>query len=80
MSVKAKFKVQSITETSNCDVTKPNLKTVRLSPVYDSNPESENGKYWQATPSGSIELGTINEDAAKQFEVGKDYYITFEKA
>jgi len=73
MSVKAKFKCfeKAITEAG---------EKIKLQPVYDSNPESENGKFFKWTPYGSIEMGTVNPEAAKEFEVGKEYYVTFEKA
>lgn len=45
--------------------------TYQLSPVYGSN---ENKVYWDATPSGSIEV-CIVKDKGKLFEVGKAYYI-----
>lgn len=56
------------------------LSTIKLSPVYDSNPESENGQFFAATPSGNIELATVNPAAASAFVIGKDYYIDFTAA
>jgi len=38
------------------------------------------GEFFQATPSGLIKLGILNEEASKQFEVGKEYFVTFEEA
>lgn len=52
-------------------------RTIILSPVYSSDPTSENHTFWQASPSGRIELGTVNPEAWKQFELGKEYYIDF---
>lgn len=40
----------------------------------------ENKKFFAATPSGSINLGTINPEAAAQFEPGKEYYVDFTPA
>lgn len=76
--VRAKFKVRSITlsegrRSSNGE--KCDLKTVQLLPVCGDSPE--NRKFFESTPSGSIDLGTINPDAAAQFEVGKEYYVDF---
>ncbi len=52
------------------------LKTIRMSPVYgNKDPKHENTKFWQASPTGEFVLGTVNADAAAQFEVGKEYYI-----
>ncbi len=57
------------------------LKTVKLEPVRkDADPESENSKFWAASPNGEIRLGTLNMDAAAYFEISGEYYVTFEKA
>ncbi len=46
-----------------------------LGPVYSADLTSENRKFWEATPSGKLEL-TINNPAAFEcFEAGKEYYI-----
>jgi hypothetical protein len=85
MSVRAKFKVHSITSTLTRvnqagQTVEKELQTINLSPVYDNDPESENGKFYAYTPAGKIELGTVNADAAKDFELGKEMYVTFEPA
>lgn len=71
--VTAKFKVNSKT------VTHPehNLGNVQLTAVYDPNPESENGKFFQATPSASISLNSIKGAALDAFEQGEEYYVDF---
>lgn len=57
------------------------LRTLKFSPVYANNdPEHENTKFWQSSPSGTIQLGTINPAAWSQFEFGKEYYIDFTPA
>jgi len=54
------------------------MRTVVLSPVYgNSDPEHENTKFWNATPSGRIELGTINPEAWRAFELGAEVYVDF---
>lgn len=53
------------------------LKTLVLSPVYDSRPDSENGKFFSATPCGEIKMGVVNPEAWGQFELGKEYYVDF---
>lgn len=86
MSVRAKFKVQRIERTAYTrsigkEIQSTELQTIVLVPVYGGgNPEHENTKFWQATPSGEIKLGTINADAAAQFELDKEYYIDFTRA
>lgn len=52
---------------------------VRLRAVYDTNPDSENGKFFRYTPYGLIELGLLNESALEVFEPGKEYFVTFKK-
>lgn len=88
--VRAKFKVDSY-ETSlsrvkidpkgNWDeknMQTVELRTVKLSVVGNSSPENE--KFWTFTPSGSITLSTINPEAWKGFELGKEYYVDFTQA
>lgn len=78
MSVRAKFIVNSITRTKHWDANKGEVQTIKLSPVYGNS--DENKKFFEATPAGNIELGTVNEEAAKQFELGKAYYVDFTPA
>ena len=56
------------------------IRTVLLQPVYSSDPSSENRRFWQASPTGKIELGTINPEAWQHFEMGKEYYVDFTPA
>lgn len=90
-SVRAKFKVDSITrQTTHRPVTGEDgktqyvpaeMRTVALSPVYgNGDPNHENTKFWQASPSGKFELGCINLEAADRFELGKEYYIDISPA
>lgn len=60
--------------------TRGEIQDVKLSPVYSPDPESENRKFWDATPQGSIELGVINQEAWSAFELGKEYYVDFTPA
>src|SRR5262245_58958806 len=90
MSVRAKFKVDKIESTlqqrrkdlsqgwgaENTETVE--MRTVILSPVYgNSDPTHENTKFLNATPSGKIELGTINPEAWGAFELGSEVYIDF---
>jgi hypothetical protein len=76
--VRAKFRVDAIERTKQGS---EELHTVRMSPVYGNNdPEHENTKFWRATPSGTLQMGTINKAAAEQFDLGGEYYIDFTKA
>lgn len=77
--VRAKFKVDSITRTKYSG--NDEMYTVKLSPVYaNGDPEHENSKFWKYTPSGVIELGTVNASAAEYFKLGEEYYIDFTHA
>jgi len=88
MTVRAKFTVTSIERRQSAiwnpetkTATPAELQTITLAPVYDNgDPNHENTKFWQASPSGQIQLGTINAAAAAEFELGREYYIDFTPA
>ena len=65
--VRAKFKVTMI-EDGN----------VSLEVVIDGSEENE--KFFDLTPSGQINIGTVNTAALAQFEEGAEYYVDFTKA
>jgi hypothetical protein len=86
--VRCKFRCLEVTEryvrtdADGTDITQP---TVRLVPVmynkkggYDPSPE--NKSFWEATPSGEMTMTITNPAAAKQFVVGKTYYVDFAEA
>lgn len=52
--------------------------TVKLSPVTSGS--DENKEFYHYTPSGSIDLGTINPQVVDSFELGKEYYVDFTPA
>jgi len=56
------------------------MRTVVLSTVYSPDPNSENGKFWAASPSGEVRLGTINPEAWSRFELDKEYFLDFTPA
>jgi hypothetical protein len=73
--VRAKFKVREITEHAYGSQL---MKTIKLEPVLKNNdPESENSRFWAASPNGEIRLGTINMDAAAQFAINAEFYVDF---
>lgn len=76
--VRAKFVVQSITRTKHWDKNKGEIIGIKMMPVTGGS--EENLKFFEATPSGSVDLGTINEEAGRQFELGKAYYLDFTPA
>lgn len=54
------------------------LARVEMEPVFSGSKENE--EFFKYTPCGRLEVGTINAEAAKQFEVGKEYYIDISPA
>ena len=87
--VRAKFRLNSYTTTmygmsvpgtNPVRIENKELRTLEFSPVYSDDPNSENRKFWTASPQGSIKLGTVNPEAWEKFELGKDYYIDFTPA
>jgi len=88
--VRAKFKLNSYTTElhqsyphlteGKPDYNRPvpmEKRTLNFTPVYSVDPTSENKTFWDATPSGSLQLGVVNPEAWKYFELGKEYYLDF---
>jgi hypothetical protein len=53
------------------------MRTIHMNPVYSSDPNHENRKFWDSSPSGGLTLGTVNPGAWEQFELEYEYYWTF---
>lgn len=70
--VRCKFKVSCITNYDG------GTTGITLAPVCSGC--EENKAFWKYTPSGKIEFSTINTEATKQFEVGKEFYVDFTPA
>ncbi len=68
MSVRAKFKVDSVTH-HECG------GSVKLVPV--TNGSAENAQFFKHTPWGSIEIGIINDHALNEFVPGTECYVDF---
>jgi hypothetical protein len=66
--VRAKFIVQEVAQTVQGG-------KLKLMPVTGGSPENE--QFFKWTPYGQIEIGTINPEAIKQFEPGKEFYVDF---
>ncbi len=59
----------------NC-VSKKEVETgfiIEMQPVTCGSKENE--EFFKYTPYGRMEFGTVNHEAAKQIEVGKEYFI-----
>lgn len=86
MTVRAKFQVTSKSEPRviNAWIYEDNkagsreVVDIQLMPVVGGS--EENNKFYASTPSGNVMLSTVNLEAAKQFEVGKQYYVDFTEA
>lgn len=51
------------------------VRTLTFVPVSDSTTYAENKLFWDATPSGKLEMAVVNPEAWQQFELGKEYYL-----
>jgi hypothetical protein len=91
MAVRAKFRLNSVTidvydkneqrDGKWVKVGNVERRTLNFTPVYgNGDPNHENTKFWDASPSGSLQLGCINPEAYSQFEIGKEYYLDFTPA
>jgi len=72
MTTRCKFKCESVTDHGG------GKRSVAMNPVYSSDPNSENKKFWDATPSGNINFAWINDRV--KFEPGKEYYVDIQEA
>lgn len=89
MSVRAKFTLNAVTTTDHQfggDIvagdpvkTIKGSKTLSFTAVYDDG-TPENQRFNKATPSGSLQMSVDNEEALKQFQLGKSYYLDFTPA
>jgi hypothetical protein len=74
MSVRAKFKVESNTHLEN------NGHKIVMRAVYgNSDPNHENTKFFNYTPSGTLDMGIVKGESGAYFEPGKEYYLDFTK-
>jgi len=93
MSVRAKFRVSTIECQPYTrqkpgvkgygpeDVEKVEMRTIKLVPVNATDDQDhENTRFWNASPSGEVRLGTINPEAWAYFDLDGEYYIEFTKA
>lgn len=72
--VKAKMVCVSVEE-----LTQQQEKKIKLSAVVSGSEENKSFSRW--TPSANLDMMISNETAAGDlFEVGREYYLTFEKA
>lgn len=77
MSVEAKFLCVGVEKTKYWKEDIKFMYNITLHTVYDSDPNSINGHFYGATPGGEIKLNLVSEEAAKVFEPGEEYIVTF---
>lgn len=80
-SVVARFLVQTKTPwmDGKGEVAGYNVQARPVYPKAEDGPDHPNRKFWEATPSGSIQMGITNLAAAEAFEVDAEYEVTFRK-
>lgn len=71
MTVRAKFKVESVTH-------REQGASIKLQPVTAGSKENE--QFFKWTPYGGIDIGTVNPEAAAQFTPGAEFYVDFTPA
>lgn len=49
-----------------------------LQPVVGGS--EENDSFFKLTPGGNVDLAVVSEEAAAEFEVGKQFYVDFTEA
>ena len=53
------------------------VRTVDFTFVSDNSPE--NKEFWEACPTGKVEIGIANEEALKHLDIGQEYYMIITK-
>lgn len=52
---------------------------ISFMPVYNPDKTTENWKFWNATPSGRLELSVVNKDAVSELVPNEEYYVIITK-
>jgi len=77
MTVRAKFKVASITRMPGWNG-HAEVQTIKLQAVTSGS--EENAKFFAATPGGNVEISCVVPAVAAQFDIGKEFYVDFTPA
>lgn len=70
--LRAKFKMTKRTQYTQIDG-----EEVTLTPVYSTDPEHPNHRWWKASPSGELRMQITNPEAVGKLELGREYSIDF---
>lgn len=73
MTIRCKMVLNSIARTRGWGPSSPELQALAFTAVGDGS--EENKKFFAMTPSGKLEVSTVNADAVASLELGKSYYI-----
>lgn len=57
----------------------PAQVTVKMKAVYSNDPKHENKSFWDATPSGELQM-IVKGDVSELFVLGQEYYLDFTPA
>lgn len=77
MATRAKFECEEVEELNDMDGN-VSQQNVRFHPVYSE--AGENRDFWEATPSGAIQMTINNKQAFGEFKKGRQYYVDFTEA
>lgn len=77
--VQALFQVNDVLERKAADGT-VSSQIVKLNPVYENRPDHPNHAFWNATPTGNMEMQINNPSAFDFFKPGKKYLLDFTPA
>lgn len=77
--VRAKFKVDSVTQDRYADDGSVTAEQIEMSAVYGED-GSANAEWSKWTPSGQFRMHVTNPSVFGQFEQGKEYYLDFTPA
>lgn len=77
MTVRAKFYVTEVKQSRNHYGGQEGelLTTIKLAPVVGTS--EENKAFFRWTPSGTIDLGTVNPTVVEQMHIGDEFYVDF---
>lgn len=81
MAIKTKFKLTSLTRRLTlAGWTEPAPKEMVIVKLFPVHEEAESLSSFNASATSCLEIGTQNLAAAAEFELGAEYYVTFERA
>jgi hypothetical protein len=78
MGVRAKFICQRTEEVKYQGYKQTNIIFTAVGPYNSKDYDSK--KFWEASPTGELKLGVVNQAAIDYFVPGKRYYLDFTEA